>query len=187
MAQQIKERKIITDKLVVEKTGKTLEEWFMVLDEKGAKQFTTKEIYKLVNHLKGLEALGEWNQNLLATSYQWSRGIRERGQKENGFEISVSKTIHVPVHQLYNAMIHEQTRKKWLKEKIIIKKATENKSARITWNDGSSALSIDFYTKAQDKTQIVIQHLKIKNSDEAASLKEFWSERLENLKKLLEE
>ena len=31
-----KERKIITDKVVVEKTGKTTEEWFAVLDKKGA-------------------------------------------------------------------------------------------------------------------------------------------------------
>ena len=33
-----KERKIITDKVVVEKTGKTMEEWFAVLDKKGAKK-----------------------------------------------------------------------------------------------------------------------------------------------------
>jgi hypothetical protein len=33
---------------------------------------------------------------LLSTSYQWSRGLRER-VKTGGFEISVSKTIAVPI------------------------------------------------------------------------------------------
>lgn len=179
-------RNIITDKFVVDKTGAPLEHWFTLLDKKGAKEITTKEIYELVNNLKGLEALGEWNQHLLATTYQWNRGLRERGQKENGFEISVSKTINVPVQQLYNSLVNEQNRKDWLKENITIKKATENKSARITWSDNTSALSVDFYMKNENKTQIVIQHLKIKNSTEAASLKEFWSEHLENLKKILE-
>jgi hypothetical protein len=39
-----KERKIITDKVVVEKTGKTIEEWFEVLDKKGAKKLDSHGI-----------------------------------------------------------------------------------------------------------------------------------------------
>ena len=32
------ERKIITDKLVVEKTGRTIDEWFGELDNKGSEE-----------------------------------------------------------------------------------------------------------------------------------------------------
>ena len=98
-----KERKIITDKVVVEKTGKTMEEWFAVLDKKGAKKLDSHGIYDLIRSVGGLGSLGEWNQGLLSTSYQWSRGLRERGEKADGFEISVSKTIAVPVGELYKA------------------------------------------------------------------------------------
>jgi hypothetical protein len=96
-----KERKIITDKVVVEKTGKTMEEWFAVLDKKGAKKLNSRGIYDLIRSVGGLGSLGEWNQGLLSTSYQWSRGLRERGEKADGFEISASKTIAVPVGELY--------------------------------------------------------------------------------------
>lgn len=180
-------RNIITDKLVVEKTGKPMEEWFLMIDKKGGTQLTYKDIYPIVSTIKGLESLGEWNQNLLATTYCWSRGLRERGEKEGSFEISVSKTIAVPLSVLYTSFIDEKTRARWLgKEKISIRKTTENKSARITWSDGITSLSIDFYSKGETKAQIVVQHQKIKTSKEAEELKLFWGEKLENLKRILD-
>ncbi|MDP2388194.1 MAG: hypothetical protein Q8M29_17605 [Bacteroidota bacterium] len=180
-------RNIITDKLVIEKTGKTMEEWFLVIDKKGGLNLNYKDMYALVSSIKGLESLGEWNQNLLATSYCWNRGIRERGEKGGGFEISVSKTIEVPVSVLYTSLIDEKVRNKWLgKEKIIIRKATENKSVRITWSDNETSLSIDFYPKNEIKAQVVVQHQKISDSKKAEELKIYWSEKLEKLKSLLE-
>jgi len=181
-----KERKIITDKLVVEKTGKTLEEWFLALDKKGGAKMNAKEIYSLVEKTKGLEPLGEWNRGLLSTSYQWSRGIRERGEKANGYEIGVSKTINIPLEVLYNSWANEKIRKKWLNKKITTRKMTENKSARITWSDEETSLSVDFYSKGEAKSQVVVQHLKIKNAKDATELKEYWSKTLDALKQLLE-
>ncbi|MES2679715.1 MAG: hypothetical protein V4635_07520 [Bacteroidota bacterium] len=179
-------RNIITDKLVVAKTKKTIEEWFMLLDKKGAKKMSHPQIFKLVNDIPGLASLGEWNQNLLTTSYEWDRGLKERGQKGKDFEISVSKTIQVPVSVLYQYVTNTVLRHKWLKEKITIRKATENKSARITWNDNITSLSVDFYNKAE-KSQVVVQHLKIPNSEMAAEMKIFWGERLALLKETLEQ
>ena len=71
-----KERNIISDKLIVEKTTKTLEEWFKLLDKKGAKKMTHLEIFYLVESIDGLKPLGQWNQNLLTTSYEWNRGLK---------------------------------------------------------------------------------------------------------------
>src|SRR4051812_42903957 len=121
-----KERAIISDKLVVEKTGKTMESWFTLLDKQGAKSMKHIEIFNLANSRKELQSLGQWNLNLFTTSYEWNRGIKERGQKEKGFEISVSKTMKVAIDVLYNAWIDSKIRNKWLKEKIEIRKATEN-------------------------------------------------------------
>lgn len=180
------ERNIITDKLVMAKTGKTMEDWFLFLDKKGAVEMSHKDIFDLVSKTKGLDPLGQWNHNLLTTSYEWSRGIKERGQKEGSFEINVSKTNNFPLAVLYKSLIDDNLRNKWLKEKITIRKATENKSARITRSDDKTSLSIDFYKKTEDKAQIVVQHQKIPDSKMANKMKEFWGERLEQLKALLE-
>jgi len=186
MAQAVKERKIITDKLVLEKTGHVMENWFLLLDKKGARNMAHGEIFSLIGSITGLKPLGQWNQNLLTTTYEWNRGIKERGQKGKDFEISVSKTVSVPLNVLYKSFIDTQTRNKWLKEKITIRKSTENKSARITWGDGLSSLSVDFYGKAPDKSQVVVQHLKLLDSKRAAAMKTFWTEHLDALKLLLE-
>lgn len=186
MAGTEKGRNIITDKLVVEQTGKTIEEWFSYLDKKGASALQHKEIFKLIGDTKGLVPLGQWNQNLLTTLYEWNRGLKERGEKANGFEISISKTIGVPVAVLYASWTEEPFRKRWLTEKIIIRKATADKSARVTWSDQVTSLSVDFYAKGADKTQVVVQHLKIRDSTEAARLKAYWKEKLDVLKALLE-
>jgi hypothetical protein len=180
------ERKIITDKLIVEKTGKTIEDWFLQLDKKGAQKKDANEIYTLIKSIKGLEPLGEWNMGLLGTSYQWSRGLRERGQKGKEFEIGVSKTINVPLSVLYKSFVDDKIRMKWCKGKIEFTKTTLNKSVRAVWNDKETRLSIDFYSKGNHKSQIVVQHLKIKDSKQAALLKTHWGKTLESLKSLLE-
>ncbi len=180
-------RNIITDKVVLTQTGKTMEDWFVMLDQKGALAMSHAGIFSLIGKIKGLSELNDWNRNLLTTTYGWSRGLKERGEKESGFEISVSKTVEVPINELYRAFVDENSRKNWLKEKITIRKARENRSARVKWPDNKTSLSIDFYEKGPQKSQVVIQHLKIENSERAAELKSFWRERVGVLKKLAEE
>ena len=181
-----KQRNVITDKVVVPKTGKTMDEWFEVLDQKGAKRLSSHGIYDLILGIDGLKPLGEWNCGLLSTSYQWDRGLRERGEKKDGFEISVSKTIAAPVAMLYAAWVDDGLRTKWLAEKITITKLTENKSVRVLWSDDSTRLSVDLYARGEGKSQMVVQHLKIPGSEMAAQMKEFWAERLNTLKGILE-
>jgi len=181
-----KERSIITDKLVRAQTGKTMEEWFLLLDQKGAKEMKHAAIFGLVGAIKGLEPLGQWNQNLLTTSYEWSRGLKQRGEKENGFEISVSKTMNVPVQLLYQSWTDNKLRTRWLPgEQITIRKTTENKSLRITWSDGTTNVSVELYPKTPGKTQVVVQHIKLPDAEQAAIRKQYWSERLEALKALI--
>jgi hypothetical protein len=55
----------------------------------------------------------------------------------------------------------EKIRKTWLPESITIRKATANKSMRITWIDEVTHLNVDFYSKGELKSQVVVQHSKI--------------------------
>lgn len=181
-------RQIVTDKLIIEKTGKPLEHWFGIVDRKGGRAQSPQELYRTVSSIPALEPLGEWNRNLLATTYAWSRGIRERGERKDGFEVSVSKTVSAAIDVLYTAWIDDALRFSWLGSgKITIRKATKNKSARITWSDAVTSLSVDFYPKGAAKSQVVVQHQKLASKDDAVRAKAFWSEKLENLKTMLSE
>jgi hypothetical protein len=180
---ETKERKIISDKLLVDKTSKTLEHWFNVLDKKRARKKKLREIFKLVSGTAGLKILSEWKRNLLTTSHQWNRGLKQRGEKENGFATGVSRTVNAPVKLLYEAWVKNGTRSKWLKEKIVFRKTTPSESARITWHDGT-LLKVDFYMKGNARSQVVVQHHKIADARAAAALKIFWGKKLEELKSL---
>ncbi len=177
-----KERAIITTQLVKKLTGKPIEDWFALLDERGARTMKHDAIFALVSSIEGLKPLGEWNRNLLTTTYEWDRGLKQRGQKEDGFEISVSKTIPVPVAILYQAWIEEPLRARWMPgQQPAISKATENKSLRMLWRDNTTRVSVVLYRKGEEKTQVVVQHMKIAGAGQAATLKQYWSERLNAL------
>jgi hypothetical protein len=182
----MEKRKIITDKLVFEKTGRMIEYWFKILDKRGAKKMKHSEIFNLVSITEGLKPLGQWNQNLLTTTYEWSRGLKERGQRDDGIEISVSKTISVPVSKLYEAWDQQKIRNKWLTEKLFtIRKATKNKSLVITLKEDTT-VRVELYQKSDDKAQIVLQQMKIPDTKTADKMKLYWSNALEKLKSLLE-
>ena len=88
---------------------------------------------------------------------------------------------------MYEVFVSVVPRKKWLQGDIEITKETKNKSVRGLWSDGKTRLSVDFYTKGEIKSQVVIQHLKITDSGTAEKLKAMWSERLVKLKSQMED
>ena len=70
----------------------------------------------------------------------------------------------------------------WLGEEgVTVRKATPNKTMRVGWNDGRSTLSVYFASKDNKKTQVVVQHGKLKDAKEAARMKTYWSKALDRL------
>ena len=124
---------------------------------------------------------------MVTVGYEQERGLRDKHEKPGGYEISVSKTIEVPVSTLYRSWSEKRARVRWLSDDdLAIRKATKDKSMRITWVDGKTSLSVYFYSKGRGKSQIVVQHGKLKTANAAAKMKKFWSKLLPELKELLE-
>lgn len=111
-----------------------------------------------------------------------ARGLRERHQKPEGYEISVSRTIAAPVTLLFKSWEDEKVRRRWLPESpIVIRKATANKTLRITWADQKTSLEVRFYAKDNAKTQVVVQHSKLADAKAAAHMKSYWASSLDRL------
>ena len=45
---------------------------------------------------------------------------------------------------------------------------------------------MNFYAKGNDKSQVALNHRKLKSAKEASAKKAYWAEHLEQLKKMLE-
>jgi len=173
----------MSDEAVKAKTGKKWDQWFAILDKAGAKDMSHKEIVKFLN---SAHDLGPWWQQTVTVTYEQARGLREKHEKPGGYQISVSRTVNVPLPTLYKAMANERSRSGWLSEDgIAVRKATANKSMRVTWKDGKTSLEINFYPKGDGKSQVVVQHSKLPDAKAAAKMKTFWGQALERLRESL--
>lgn len=122
---------------------------------------------------------------MVANGYEQIRGMRDKHQMPEGYQISVSKTFQVPLDRLYTSWGDAQIRNGWLSESITVRKATENRSMRITWSDSKTRLEVHFYTKGESKSQAVVQHSKLADSEQAERMKLYWKEALERLQRTL--
>lgn len=174
----------ISDARIAEQTGRTSAAWFALIDNAGGAKLTHKEIARLLWEKHKLE--GWWAQ-MVTVAYERASGRRAVHQKPGGYEFTASKTVDVPLSALYRAWHDASLRKRWLgSAKITVRKATDNRSMRITWDADGTNLDVGFYAKAPAKSMVAAQHGKLPDAKAVAKMKLYWAERLEALKRLLE-
>jgi hypothetical protein len=172
----------VSDSAVLKATGKPLEHWFKVLD-RAAKARGEHSHKAAAEHLHAQHAMHEWWCQMVTVLYERARGLRDKHQRPDGYSVSVSRTIAVPVSSLYAAW---SGTKKWLEaEPFTIRKATKDKSLRITWSDATS-VEVMLYAKGAGKSQVTVQHSKLKSAAAGEKMKKFWGAALDGLRAELE-
>jgi len=168
---------------VAAKTGKGWQDWFAILDRSKASTWPHKQI---ATFLYDEHAVPGWWCQMITVGYEQARGLRVKHQKADGFAASASKTIGAPLEKLFDAWSKESARKSWLGgAAVAIRKSTPFKSLRMTWDDGSS-VSVNFYKKGPDKSQVAIDHEKLRAAADVARMKRVWGAALNKLKTKLE-
>jgi hypothetical protein len=175
----------IGDEAVRARTGKAWREWISLLDRAGARRMVHKEIASVVADRH--PEIGGWWAQMVTVGYEQARGLREKHETPAGYQISGSKTVAVPLPALFAAWSDPRRRERWLpRTPMTIRKATANRSMRITWTDGASDVDANFYAKGAGKSQVAVQHGKLRSAKEAARAKEHWARALERMKSCLE-
>jgi hypothetical protein len=120
---------------------------------------------------------------MITVGYEQSRGLRVKHETTSGFSVSASRTLPVPIADAFEAWHDNRKRAQWLDDdgRITVRRATENRSMRITWADGRTSLEVMFYVKGKDKCQVTVQHSKLKDEKIAAKMKKYWGERMDAL------
>jgi hypothetical protein len=134
----------------------------------------------------GIEPLA-WNAQAVTVSYERARGLRVVGQRTDGFTVTASKTVAVPVEQLYAAFVDPGRRARWLPGADLRERThIEPRSARFDWGDGPSRVHVTLVPKDDAKSTAALEHSRLADAAEAARMKPFWRERLVALKESLE-
>jgi hypothetical protein len=175
-----------SDANIRERTGRGWEEWFDQLDEWGAADKPHREIARWVADELGVEPL-VWNAQAITGSYERARGGRAVGQHEDGFRVSASKTVAVPVERLFDAFVEPAKRKRWLPDGGLRKRtSTKPKSARFDWGDDGQRVHVTFAAKGGDRSTLTLSHERLADAAERDRMKIYWRERTASLKEQLE-
>ncbi len=137
----------MSDEAVRAKTGKGWDDWFTLLDAAGARAMPHKEIVAL---LSGHE-VGPWWRQMVTVAYEQARGMREKHQTPSGFTANASRTIGVPVEPAVRGVERRGPPPPLAAGRdLTVRKATPDKSLRITWQDGSN-VDVDLFPKGEHR------------------------------------
>lgn len=163
-------------------TGKPWSEWMTLLDEAGGRSMSHKEIVAWLGRNHRVSA---WWMQQIAVAYENSRGLRQKHEMPDGYQISRSRTISAAADTLYDAWLGEAARARWLPDATFsVRKSTPHKSIRLAWDDGSH-VEVRLADKGAGKTTVTVQHNKLPDGDAAEQMKGYWAEALERLEETI--
>jgi uncharacterized protein YndB with AHSA1/START domain len=169
----------MSDTAIKASTGCTWERWVAALDSKKAYTWPHREIAEYVQEKYKVP---DWWTQTVTVGYERIKGLRDIGQRRGGaYEATRSKTFAVPVTRLFRAFSDARIRRKWLPGvKLSVRKATPNRSVRITWDDDTS-VEVWLLPKGTGKASASVAHRKLADKADAERRMAFWGERLEAL------
>jgi hypothetical protein len=172
----------MSDEKVKDKTGCTWEKWVRTLDRQKAHELTHAELAKLIREKYKTPS---WWTQMVAVGYERIKGLRVRGQQRDGsYSASKSRTFNVPVETLFEAWTDDKTRMTWLADrKAKIRKATSPKSIRLE-QDGT-IIAVMFTKRGVAKSTVAIDEGNLPSKEAAEAVKQYWSDRFDDLQVLL--
>jgi hypothetical protein len=174
----------LPDAKINQATGRKWDHWFAILDRWGARDRKHGEIARFLTEMHGVE---NWWAQTITVGYERARGLRLKYQQADGFTISATKTIAVPVDALFEAFVNARNRKKWLRDGTMsVRTSQPGRSARFNWEDGSTRVNVGFIDKGPAKSTVALAHERLADADEAETTRALWKKRLAELKSFLE-
>lgn len=193
----------ITDDACREATGKTLDEWFAAIEERGydkGRRDTINWIYNETGRGKDV-----WWPTTLWVEYERSRGIvNKKDGLGEGFSICVTKAVAATPDQVYQAFTQAGLNG-WLGGSPAAEQAAytddggntgtwlrlrPGKDVRMTWQTAgcphTTQVDAAFADNGKGKTGITLNHARIQTREEADGLRAAWSAAFDRLKAQLE-
>ena len=174
----------ISDAAIVKATGRPWEAWLSLVDSwDGTRLSHPQNVRQLVDE----HGVDPWWAQSITVGYEQARGLRAPGQHADGWAVGATKTIAVPVEQLFAAFEDRSLRERWLPGAELGRRtATRPRIARYDWEDGSTRIAVHFDALGESKSRVALQHERLPDAETADEMKAWWRERMRVLKALLE-
>jgi uncharacterized protein YndB with AHSA1/START domain len=194
----------VTNEAAKAATGKTMDQWFAVLD----KMDGLKQGRRAINVHLYEQKIDPWWTATIAVEYEKHHDVRKKDGLFEGYFVCSTKTIAAPPNEVFKAWSGGAELSKWFgaatkaevkdggafenkdgdKGKFL--RVRENKDLRMTFeNDGLSAptlVDVQFQDKGKGKTGMLVNHTRLQTRAEADGFRAAWAEALDKLKSLCE-
>jgi hypothetical protein len=186
----------VSESLVVERTGRSLEEWFGLLDRWGARSKPHREIARFLAEEHQVSA---WWCQTVAVEYERSRGLRKVGQQASGdFAVSMQRTVALDARDALDRWRSRRARAAWLPQGDV-RDALADAQGSVRTSDTSMGpvvrfdlpgpkggrkqrVEVAFSAKAEAKTAVSVQHRGLTSTRERSRWRARWKEALEAFK-----
>jgi hypothetical protein len=166
------------DEILLEKTGRTWEQWVRELDRHRAHEMAHRDIARLVSGEYGVPM---WWTQTVTVGYERIKGLRKVGQRRGGgYEASRSKTLPLPLEELFPWAADARRRGRWWPGVKVTARATGRyPTVRAKHADGTTtALS---FTAKGERCTITAVGSELPDKAAAEAFKEAWGARLQKL------
>ncbi len=173
-----------SDEALVARTGHPWEHWYRLLDGWGAADRPHGEIARFLNLDHGVD--GWWAQEV-TVRYERASGRRRPGQRPDGFELSASKTVGVPLERLFEAFVDDGQRSAWLDAALRVRGSSPGANVptvRFDWADGPERVTA-WFTPKGDRATVAIAHQRLPDAAARDRARAFWRAALTSLARFL--
>ena len=168
----------MSDAAIAKGTGRDWDAWVALLDAWGGRRRTHAEIARHVAEEHGID--GWWAQ-AVAVGYERIAGLRGANQRPDGYSMNASKTVPIPVGELFDLFVDDGKRAEWLGEGVLrLRTQSDPKSARFDVLAGGGILAATFVDKGA-KSAVQLQLNGLPNEATLADRKALWKSRLNDL------
>lgn len=177
---------VASDETIRARTGRGWEEWFDLLDSWNATELSHRQMARKVAAELDIDPLA-WNAQAITTSYERARSLRQVGERADGFAATASKTVTVPVEDLYDVFVEPERRAEWLVvDRLHPRSGTRPRTARYDWGDDGTRVHVSFNPKSGAKSVVTVEHLRLPDAESAEEMKRLWRAGLTRLRDQLE-
>ena len=200
-----REKHAISDAAVREKTGKSRDAWFRLLDDAGAADLPHPDIVKRLRGELGLR--NHWWAQTICVEYERARGRRVVGQTADaGFQVGVQRRFDLTPKQAWDLITKPAGRKAWLGEVPRmrfepgrpyetregttgeIRTMKEGEHLRLTWRPKGFAAPTTLQVRVVpqgERTAITFHHEKLPDAEARERMRGHWTAVLDRLEALV--
>lgn len=185
-------------------TGRSLDEWFALLDAFGGPGKGRREIG---NHLLATYRIDPWWVATLNIEYEAHHGLREKDGKPKGYMVCATKSIKAPAQACFDAFASAQALDGWLGSGHVLdfreggqlrngdgnlatlRRINPGKTIKLVWQQADAAAGTPVEVKFEPvgaKTTVMVTHDRLQTRADADGLRRAWGGALDRLKGQLE-